>query len=207
MCTPCVLIFARSPPWIYSRDFIFTISLMFFMNPYIEKYWQGLYFHTSAFSRIDAKIKSPRIKSILQYSIEDCRYSVCRLLGCRWNGTVVTVHYLLSFIVLHCFIGFLFQVRKVRVEKRINEIVNRLNKTKEEQHPDFRKMREDRDRQERESQKQKALELRKKEKEVEEQRKVEAEKRWASVKFIDGNSLADTSYVACNGFWCLRIFA
>ena len=72
---------------------------------------------------------------------------------------------------------FLFQVRKVRVEKRINEIVNRLNKTKEEQHPDFRKMREDRDRQERESQKQKALELRKKEKEVEEQRKVEAEKR------------------------------
>ncbi|KAK3090249.1 hypothetical protein FSP39_010361 [Pinctada imbricata] len=69
------------------------------------------------------------------------------------------------------------EVRKVRIEKRLNEIVNRLNKTKTEEHPDFRKMREDRDRQERECQKQKALEQRKKEKELEEQRKQEAEKR------------------------------
>jgi len=33
-------------------------------------------------------------------------------------------------------------VRKVRVEKRINEVVNRLNKTKIEEHPDFRNEKE-----------------------------------------------------------------
>ena len=36
------------------------------------------------------------------------------------------------------------------VEKRINEIVNRLNKTKEERFPDLRMEREERDREERE---------------------------------------------------------
>lgn len=35
-------------------------------------------------------------------------------------------------------------VMKIRVEKRINEIVNRLNKTKTESHPDFRSEREKR---------------------------------------------------------------
>lgn len=44
-------------------------------------------------------------------------------------------------------------VRKFHVEKRINEIVNRLNKTKREEHPDFRTLREDRDRKEREDKK------------------------------------------------------
>lgn len=35
-------------------------------------------------------------------------------------------------------------VRKMRIEKRSNEIVNRLNKTKREEHPDFRAEREKR---------------------------------------------------------------
>lgn len=35
-------------------------------------------------------------------------------------------------------------VLKIRVEKRINEIVNRLNKTKTEAQPDFRSEREKR---------------------------------------------------------------
>lgn len=34
------------------------------------------------------------------------------------------------------------EVRKVHVEKRVNDIVNRLNKTKIESHPDFRAERE-----------------------------------------------------------------
>jgi hypothetical protein len=65
----------------------------------------------------------------------------------------------------------------VKVEKRINEIVNRLNKTKTEDHPDFRKLREDRDREERDNQKKKMADQRKKEKEVEEQKKKNAEIR------------------------------
>lgn len=45
------------------------------------------------------------------------------------------------------------QVRKMRVDKRINEIVNRLNKTKIETHPDFRAEREARDAAERQDKK------------------------------------------------------
>ena len=38
------------------------------------------------------------------------------------------------------------EVRKIRVEKRINEIINRLNKTKQDRKPDLRAEREERDR-------------------------------------------------------------
>lgn len=65
----------------------------------------------------------------------------------------------------------------MKVEKRINEIVNRLNKTKTEDHPDFRQLREERDREERENQKKKMAEQRKKEKEAEDLKKREAETR------------------------------
>ena len=53
---------------------------------------------------------------------------------------------------------FSLQVRTIKVEKRINEIVNRLNKTKEERFPNLRDEREERDRQEREDGKQKLRE-------------------------------------------------
>ncbi|XP_055547988.1 coiled-coil domain-containing protein 25 [Wyeomyia smithii] len=67
------------------------------------------------------------------------------------------------------------EVRKMRVEKRINEIVNRLNKTKREEHPDFRAEREKRDADERADKKRLAREVREKEKEEEKRRKEEAE--------------------------------
>ena len=57
-------------------------------------------------------------------------------------------------------VGFHHQkeVRTISVEKRINDIVNRLNKTKEERtEVDFRAEREERDRLEREDQKAKVL--------------------------------------------------
>lgn len=48
-------------------------------------------------------------------------------------------------------VGFKDQklVKKVRVEKRENAIVNRLNKTKVEKYPDLRSERAERDREER----------------------------------------------------------
>lgn len=46
---------------------------------------------------------------------------------------------------------YILQVRSMHVEKRINEIVNRLNKTKTESFPLLREEREERDRQEREA--------------------------------------------------------
>ncbi|XP_060566422.1 coiled-coil domain-containing protein 25-like [Ruditapes philippinarum] len=69
------------------------------------------------------------------------------------------------------------EVRKVRVEKRINEIVNRLNKTKEEKFPDLRTLREDRDREEREDQRHKLQDQKKREKEEMERKEKEREQR------------------------------
>ncbi|XP_064486424.1 coiled-coil domain-containing protein 25-like [Ornithodoros turicata] len=70
------------------------------------------------------------------------------------------------------------EVRTVRVEKRINEIVNRLNKTKEERQVDFMAEREERDRKEREDKKQ-LLRLQK-EKEKEEQKQKEEQTKLRS---------------------------
>lgn len=68
-------------------------------------------------------------------------------------------------------------VKKIRVEKRINDIVNRLNKTKTESHPDFRSEREKRDAKEREDKKKILRDQKELEKENEKRRKDEAELR------------------------------
>lgn len=74
------------------------------------------------------------------------------------------------------------QVRKFRVEKRINEVVNRLNKTKIETHPDFRAEREARDVGERQDKKQVLREQESRKKEAEKKRLEEAEmKSYASL--------------------------
>lgn len=70
------------------------------------------------------------------------------------------------------------QVRSITVEKRINDIVNRLNKTKVEKTLDMRKEREDRDRKEREHKKQQQREQKKREEE--EALRREEEKRLRS---------------------------
>lgn len=67
------------------------------------------------------------------------------------------------------------QVRKIRLEKRINETVNRLNKTKVEGQPNLRQEREDRDRKERNEAKKELKEKQQKEKEELEKRKKEQE--------------------------------
>jgi type IV secretory pathway VirB10-like protein len=69
------------------------------------------------------------------------------------------------------------EVKTVRVEKKLNEIINRLNRTREDRKPDLRAEREERDRREREGQKAKAREEKQREKEEEEQRKKDAELR------------------------------
>merc|ERR1712212_338083 len=75
-------------------------------------------------------------------------------------------------------VGFNVQkrVKKIRVEKRENVIINRLNKTKiEKEHVDFRTLREERDAKERAAKK-KAF------KAMEEQQKIEDEKRKAEAE-------------------------
>jgi hypothetical protein len=67
------------------------------------------------------------------------------------------------------------QVRKMRVEKRINEVVNRLNKTKIETHPDFRAEREARDASERQDKKKVLQDQKSREREAEKRRMDDAE--------------------------------
>ncbi|XP_075165372.1 coiled-coil domain-containing protein 25 [Haematobia irritans] len=68
-------------------------------------------------------------------------------------------------------------VKMVRVERRKNEIVNRLNRTKTEEYPDLRAEREKRDALERQEQKAKAKAQKELEKEMEKKRQEEAELR------------------------------
>lgn len=91
------------------------------------------------------------------------------------------------------------EVRKIKVAKRINSIVNRLEKTKKEEFPDFRAEREKRDRLEREDKKKLLKEQQAREKELEKKRKEEAELRSYSTlmssdsmsKYDDGNDSDD----------------
>ena len=64
-----VTLFSRGhQAWFINETLFFAICHFFFYNPYMMNYWRGLYFCVSMFSRIYAKIKSSRIKSVLQYT-------------------------------------------------------------------------------------------------------------------------------------------
>jgi len=69
------------------------------------------------------------------------------------------------------------EVRKIRVEKRVNEIVNRLNKTKVEKKPDLRQEREQRDREERDNKKRLLKDQKEREREEERRKQADAELR------------------------------
>jgi hypothetical protein len=69
------------------------------------------------------------------------------------------------------------EVRKIRVAKRENVIINRLNKTKEEKQVDFREEREGKEREEREEKKKTFKQMEDAKKEEEKERKEEADKR------------------------------
>lgn len=89
------------------------------------------------------------------------------------------------------------QVRKMRVEKRINEVVNRLNKTKIETHPDFQAEREARDAAERQDKKKVVRLQRDREKEAEKKRLEDSEmKSYSSLH--NAEKMTSTNYDANN---------
>lgn len=69
------------------------------------------------------------------------------------------------------------QVRKIRVAKKSNDILNRLSKTKKVTDPDLRAERERRDREEKEDKKRLLREQHEREKEEERRKKENAELR------------------------------
>uniref|UniRef100_T1II61 Coiled-coil domain-containing protein 25 n=1 Tax=Strigamia maritima TaxID=126957 RepID=T1II61_STRMM len=69
------------------------------------------------------------------------------------------------------------EVMKIKVEKRINEVINRLNKTKEEKNADLQAERECRDRLEREDKKRLLREQKERSKDDEKKRREQAELR------------------------------
>ena len=58
-----VTIFSRCEYLSYIRDLLYLVLY----NTYIGNYWRGLYFRVYMLSRIYAKIKSSRIKSVFEY--------------------------------------------------------------------------------------------------------------------------------------------
>lgn len=84
-------------------------------------------------------------------------------------------------------------VRKIRIEKRVNDIVNRLNKTKVEAHPDFQAERETRDAAERQVKKKVLRDQKDKEKDAIKKRQEDAEmKSYASLHKAE--NMTSTNY-------------
>jgi len=108
---------------------------------------------------------------VKQNSIEGCKTNDVDVVYTMWAN----LHKTESMEVGQ--IGFHSQkaVKKVRVAKKDNAVVNRLNKTKVEKEVDFRDMREKRDKNERESKKQQFKKMEEQKKLEEQQRKAEAE--------------------------------
>ncbi|KAJ8009076.1 hypothetical protein DPEC_G00085100 [Dallia pectoralis] len=78
------------------------------------------------------------------------------------------------------------EVKTVTVEKKINEVVNRLEKTKDERYPDLAAEKESRDREERNEKKAQILDLKKKEKDdVKKKRELEELKSYSSLMTSD----------------------
>lgn len=88
------------------------------------------------------------------------------------------------------------EVRTIQVEKKISEIVNRLNKTKEEKVVNLRELREERDRLEREGNKKKLREQKQKEKEDEKRRKEEAALRSYDSLMVSQNMVSNKDNVS-----------
>lgn len=89
------------------------------------------------------------------------------------------------------------QVRKMRVEKRINEVVNRLNKTKIETHPDFQAEREARDGAERQDKKKVLRDQEARKKEAEKKRLEDSEMKSYSSLHQTGK-MSTTNYDDAN---------
>ncbi|KAG5307425.1 CCD25 protein, partial [Acromyrmex insinuator] len=83
-------------------------------------------------------------------------------------------------------------VRKIHVAKRVNTIVNRLNKTKRSEQVNFRNEREQRDKNEREDKKKLLREQKEKEKAEEKRRQEEAEMRSYNSLFNTSNMTSNT---------------
>ncbi|CAB0043620.1 unnamed protein product [Trichogramma brassicae] len=84
------------------------------------------------------------------------------------------------------------EVRKIHVSKRLNTVVNRLNKTKESREVNFRAEREARDRSEREDKKKLLREQKEKEKAEEKRRQEEAELRSYNSLFSSAKMTTNT---------------
>lgn len=83
-------------------------------------------------------------------------------------------------------------VRKIHVAKRVNTIINRLNKTKRSEQVNFRAEREERDRMEREDKKKVMREQKEREKAEEKRRQEEAEMRSYNSLFNASNMTSNT---------------
>lgn len=81
-------------------------------------------------------------------------------------------------IVLFHIVTRVSQVKIVAVEKKINEMINRLEKTKDERYPDLAAEKESRDREERNEKKAQLQDQKKREKDEQKRRKEMEELKW-----------------------------
>ncbi|KAF8792314.1 Coiled-coil domain-containing protein 25 [Argiope bruennichi] len=104
-------------------------------------------------------------------SIQGCKKNNIQVVYTEWSNLKKTGDMVVGQVAFHNS----KKVKTIKVEKKLNDVLNRLNKTKVERFPCLQTEREERDRQERAEQKEKQRKLKEQEKQ-EAARKEEEEK-------------------------------
>ena len=161
---------------------------------------EDVWFHTDKLSSAHVYLRLPEgmtIDNIPSNLLEDCVQltKANSIAGCKQNHVTVVYTPWANLKKTGSMdvgqVGFVKdkEVRSVIVEKKINEILNRLNKTKEERDVDFRAEREQRDAEERQEDKKKKLKEKQKQKE-EEQLKREMEEQRSYTTLMDESNMS-----------------
>jgi hypothetical protein len=149
---------------------------------------EDVWFHVDRMSSAHVYLRRPQnmsMEEIPEDLIADCAQLVKAnsIMGCKTNNiTVVYTEFENLKKTQRMEVGQVGfhddkRVLTVKVEKKLSEVVNRLNKTREERKPNLQEEREERDRQERAERRKRDDEMRQQEKEEIERKKKEAQER------------------------------
>ncbi|XP_071807429.1 coiled-coil domain-containing protein 25-like [Asterias amurensis] len=173
-----------------TEGYVIYVGLDKYENEELLKYGfpEDIWFHVDKHSSAHVYLRLPKgenIKTIPATVLEDCAQLVkansitgnktnnINVVYTPWSNLKKTGDMDVGQVGFHKH----REVLNVKVDKRINEIVNRLNKTKEERMPDLQAEREERDRAEREAAKKVAREKKENEREEAQRRRKEAEEK------------------------------
>lgn len=167
---------------------------------------EDIWFHVDKLSSAHVYLRMPKgttiegipkdvlidcVQLVKNNSIQGCKMNNINVVYTSWGNLKKTADMDVGQIGFHR----QKEVKIVAVEKKINEIINRLEKTKEERYPDLAAEKESRDREERNEKKAQLQELKKKEKdETKKKKEMEELRNYSSLMTGDNMTTNEDGY-------------